>query len=93
MDTEIRKEIYCVAAKGEQDHGPDGVVMYEPALEESLRFRWVQLTDVKPDELRNTLREFLAEEGNLVAFVMEVREDKAHIWKIPRGDILPRRNR
>ena len=91
MDTEIRKQIYYVAAKGEKDHGPDGVVMYEPALEESLRFRWAKLTDVKPDDLPETLREFLDDEGELVAFVMEVREDKAHIWKIPRGDILPRR--
>lgn len=92
MDDETRKKIYEVAARGEYDHGSDGVVMYEPELEETMRIQWVRLSDVKPLDFQEQLRDLLSEESKLFAFVMQVEGPAAHLWKIPRVDILKRRN-
>ena len=87
IDEKIKNDICKVASLGEQQHGNDGVVMYNI---ERGTITWTQLHNIYPDQLRDTLSEFLTDDHAQNVFVLQVDEKAAHIWKIGRDEVMRR---
>ena len=88
MNDDVRTLIYETAVKGERERGSDGLVLYEPKAVDGVHIEWVKLNDVEPEELKENVTDLLSEEGDTFAFVMEVHGREAHLWKIPRSEML-----
>lgn len=73
------------AMYGEQTRGSDGVVYQN---KENGIVKYMKLSEIESDELRERVTEIVTEEGDVFYIVLEEVERVMHIWKIPKKQAM-----
>ena len=79
------KRVLAVAMKGEQERGNGGVVLCN---RDDDTIAYVLCDEISTEELRDSVREMLSDEGERFYYVVEETDRKMHIWKIDKAAVM-----
>ncbi len=82
-DAQMSKIVEC-ALHGEMTRGNGGFVL----LGVSTGISYMLIDEIESEELRESLRDQLSEDGVHYVYVVEEQERTMHIWKIDRAKLV-----